>query len=413
MAKLHQHIKLLQDQKLPTSIGISNDINLDLNGNTLVGATGKDTIIVTGGNCNIVDTSVEKDGKIQGGVGSDHANGAGGNGGNAILVIDGSLTIAEEVTLVGGNGGSGLGAGGRPGQAIVVVGGTVINNATIIDGKVGTAHYSPDEDDDVSVIVPEKEKPEALEDESLQSSKPKKPNILEDTLDSMLFEDAEKPETIDLYGTMYNYTEVENQIKDIKVEKGSYLDILGLTPTAALELIVFNKQNREDAVSTLVKDQIININVVSIALTQKEEGNDTSVTKIEGRFQDKNQVIRSVLTPEDYIKALAGKKLELRLVITPLEGVQHQERLLLEKQDNQNVGQFIDISLFKIIDDADFTKISEMNDVITFSLDIPDKIRKEERKFTLILTHEQEDGTVEIITLEDEDKIMETITCSN
>ena len=174
-------IKLLQDQKLPTSIVISNDINLDLNGNTLVGATGKDTIIVTGGNCNIVDTSVEKDGKIQGGVGSDHANGAGGNGGNAILVIDGSLTIAEEVTLVGGNGGSGLGAGGRPGQAIVVVGGTVINNATIIDGKVGTAHYSSDEDDDVSVIVPEKEKPEALEDESLQSSKPKKPNILEDT----------------------------------------------------------------------------------------------------------------------------------------------------------------------------------------------------------------------------------------
>lgn len=67
----------------------------------------------------------------------------------------------------------------------------------------------------------------------------------------------------------------------------------------------------------------------------------------------------------------------------------------IESGVNATVGMYLDINLYKQIEGQDKVKVSETNGKLKISFEIPEKLRKENRKFYIIRIH---DGVVTVIT---------------
>ncbi len=134
---------------LDDSIVIEGDVILDLNGNNIIGPSGKTdgeegkpAIKVDADDVELVITDSVGDGAIKGGNGADGTTG--GDGGKAIDFGDttgGKITVTEDATVIGGKGGNGsTGTAGNGGTAI---GGDSIDADISGDVKGGDGGYAP------------------------------------------------------------------------------------------------------------------------------------------------------------------------------------------------------------------------------------------------------------------------------
>ncbi|MGD9676926.1 MAG: InlB B-repeat-containing protein [Vulcanibacillus sp.] len=137
------------DVQLDQTITIAGDIAIDLNGHTITGPNGNDNdsgpaengsaaIIVSSGIVDIKDNSNGGGGSIYGGAGGAGST-VSGNGGAGISVTGGTLTVGEDVEVIGGTGGRDeTGSSGSGGSGIAVSeSGNVTIKGSVTGGEGG------------------------------------------------------------------------------------------------------------------------------------------------------------------------------------------------------------------------------------------------------------------------------------
>lgn len=156
-------LKLKKDIKLDEPLIIDGDVTIDLNGHTLTGADGENTIELPDADdkLTVVDTSEgPKKGQIRGGQGISGAEtgGAGGSGIYALKSSEDNVKVEEGIKVSGGKGGTGAdGTTGASGKGQVTVDSAKKEAEEEIENSAENAKKNIDEMDYLS----EKEKEEA------------------------------------------------------------------------------------------------------------------------------------------------------------------------------------------------------------------------------------------------------------
>ena len=342
------------------------------------------------------DVIVENNATTTGGNGGEGFYDNGGDGGNAINTSAGSVYVDRTSTVAGGNGGKGDNAGGRGGVP-VVSGGDVQNDGNNVWGEEG--YYVPlKEDSDDKEIKPDK--PVQIPDIIIEPSKPEEEHQDETPASEEKTEEKIEDKIISMGGESITSNELLENVSEVEIKDNSILASRGMSIADAVVQIA-DAEKREELITASVNESILKVSVENI-----------NEKVVKGSFKDQKQIVEAVMTPEELVHVLAGTQLEIRLSITPMqdENVNAQMKTMLtEKQ--QQIGASLDVSLYKIINNTQKQKITNTKEPISFVLDIPDNLIKQNRVFTLLVEHETASGDLEYFYLEDTDTDDKTITC--
>ncbi len=139
----------------------------------------------------------------------------------------------------------------------------------------------------------------------------------------------------------------------------------------------------------------------------KEQGENTPAVDLE---TTENDIIGSVLTSEEQNLVTVGTDVKIILTIDNIdESVSKADKqAVAEKAENYTIGQYLDISVYKIIGDAR-TAVSQTNRVIRIVIGIPDSLKNTDagktRTYAIARVHS---GVTEL--LPDLDSADDTIT---
>ncbi|MDD6798059.1 MAG: hypothetical protein PUE71_07220, partial [Clostridia bacterium] len=378
--------------------------NIKVNGSQTTGGNGgKGQTGGKGGNGINADGSdviVENNATTTGGNGGEGFYDNGGDGGNAINTSAGNVYVDRTSTVAGGNGGKGDNAGGRGGVP-VVSGGDIQNAGNNVWGEEG--HYvALKEDSDDKEIKPDK--PVQIPDIIIEPSKPEEEHQDEALSSEEKTEETKEGKiegiTISMGGESITSNELLENVSEVEIKDNSILASRGMSIEDAVVQIADAKK-REELITASVNESILKVSVENI-----------NEKVVKGSFKDRKQVVEAVMTPEELVHVLAGTQLEIRLSITPVqdENVNAQMKTMLNEKQYQ-IGASLDISLYKIINNTQKQKITNTKEPISFVLDIPDNLIKQNRVFSLLVEHETASGDLEYFYLEDTDTDDKTITC--
>lgn len=133
-----------------------------------------------------------------------------------------------------------------------------------------------------------------------------------------------------------------------------------------------------------------------------------NVPKAEIKTPD-GTLAEAVLTAEELEHYKNGAALSVDLAVTAVEGsVSSFDRQLVEKALSKfeyKPGRYLDLQLFKTLDNGNKTQITETNTPITVSVEIPEALRAAGREYVIIRVH---DGEADV--LKDYDDNVNTIT---
>ncbi len=123
--------------------------------------------------------------------------------------------------------------------------------------------------------------------------------------------------------------------------------------------------------------------------TDKEQGENTPVIDF---GTAKEELINAVLMPEEQHLVEGGEDIKITLVIDNIDASvsQADKQAVVEEADAFKVGEYLDISLYKLIG-TDKTKISQTNGKIKVVLTIPDSLKntdsKQTRSYAVVRVH--------------------------
>ncbi len=141
--------------------------------------------------------------------------------------------------------------------------------------------------------------------------------------------------------------------------------------------------------------------------TEKEQGENTPDTDFK---TSKDDLISAVLLPQEQSLVEAGTDVKITLVTNNIDASVNQsdKQAVIDKADGYEVGQYLDINLYKIIG-ANKTKVSQTNEKIKIVFAVPDSLKNTDsgkiRNFAVVRVHS---GVAEL--LEDTDNDEATIT---
>lgn len=118
-----------------------------------------------------------------------------------------------------------------------------------------------------------------------------------------------------------------------------------------------------------------------------------NVPKAEIKTPD-GTLAEAVLTAEELEHYKNGAALSVDLAVTAVEGsVSSSDRQLVEKtlsKFDYKLGRYLDLQLFKTIDEGNKTAVTETNAPITVSFEIPEALRAAGREYVMIRVHNGE-----------------------
>ena len=153
---------------------------------------------------------------------------------------------------------------------------------------------------------------------------------------------------------------------------------------------------------------------INVSIESKAENVNKTDNVITGVLVSSYQnIVNACLDAEEQKSVADGQKIDIRLTVTSLENVPVEDKTSIEKKTEElansieglKVGDYIDLHLEKRIGSEAWEKISETNEDIVITIDIPDDLKKSGAAYSIMRYH---DG--ECTLLEDLDDNPDTIT---
>ncbi len=196
------------------------------------------------------------------------------------------------------------------------------------------------------------------------------------------------------------YKELLETSNKITVKEDSLLAAMEITPQE-MSALLMNKEVTKVCMQEVQKAEIAVANVEN-----KNKG------LVSGRFADKSHVLETLVTPQELLRIMAGETLEVRLEIGKSQAHNSKEALLAAMDETMTAGGFLEVNLFKVMNNTEQTQVAEMSNDIDIVMSIPSDILGPNRVYSLLLEHVNADGKTEIIRCDDKDDNEETLTCS-
>ncbi len=107
--------------------------------------------------------------------------------------------------------------------------------------------------------------------------------------------------------------------------------------------------------------------------------------------QTTEKLIDAILSPEELAGLDNGDNIRfiLRIEVTDPAGDKPMVESVLAEHEELQLGQYIDISLFKVVN-SDKTRITQTNRPIGIKLEVPEKLRGQNRVFSVVRVHDGE-----------------------
>lgn len=148
---------------------------------------------------------------------------------------------------------------------------------------------------------------------------------------------------------------------------------------------------------------------------------DTIQETSSGSFYDNSSVanfevvLNYVLDQEDKIDMLLGRNpISINLYIDCLDGTEPPDTVRVfeeKKMPGMQIGQYFEVSLMETRQ-SDTRMITELPGPLKVTLNLPEHLKTEDRRFYILRLHTKEDGTQEFTELADEDNNPDTVTFS-
>lgn len=157
--------------------------------------------------------------------------------------------------------------------------------------------------------------------------------------------------------------------------------------------------------NTITKNSIINGNTTLYAQWKLTPGNiDAQISSDEtiNITVDTNEIGNSILTEEEKEIIDSGKNIKVEVIVKDItENISAEEKeKIAEKIEDRIIGAYIDISIFKTIEGEEPTSITNTDNKVKFTINIPDELidtKNPNREFYIVRMH---DGNVEVLNSE-------------
>lgn len=216
-----------------------------------------------------------------------------------------------------------------------------------------------------------------------------------------------------------------SQISEKQVQKGTLIELSCATSGATIYYtldgsvptrtsmkyknpIIVDKNITIQAIA--VKDGMMDSEIARFDYTIITEGKVDVIIKVEGQgnisVDNQNDVLKAVLNESDYQAYQNGNDIIITLECQMIEG---QEEVLDEQITSQyQVGKYLDISLYKQIGNQKREKVTELNQPLQLTIDVPNELLPDQntkRIYSVLRLHGEEKNV-----LKDLDAQLETIT---
>ena len=216
-------------------------------------------------------------------------------------------------------------------------------------------------------------------------------------------------------------------ISDIKLEANTEIESkqIEISEISAKRIEENRKQNEsnssnvkyDDVKETPVKDAA-NLEYgkgqINVSIESKAENSDRDDKVITGILVSSYEnIVNACLGREEQQRVNDGSKIDIRLTVTSLENVPADDKAsmesyveeLAEQINGLTIGDYIDLQLEKRIGTEEWKKISETNEDIVITIDIPENLKKQGAVYSIMRCHNGESTL-----LEDLDDNQDTIT---
>lgn len=199
-------------------------------------------------------------------------------------------------------------------------------------------------------------------------------------------------------------TGTKKQTVESKIEENSQNDVARIVYEDAKE------QPIKQATNVSLGSGNILINITSV----DEKGEQTKQS-IQGLILTScENVIKACLSDQEIAAVEEGQTVEITLTVQKItknldkadqKQIEQQTDSLSQQITGLTLGQFVDLAVLKRVGNAEWSKITKLNEEMEIRLDVPEEIQEQDRTYFIMRNHE---GTCDL--LEDLDAVAETIT---
>ena len=277
--------------------------------------------------------------------------------------------------------------------------------------------YTENRRDDDVVVVPTVlkkpvEKEEVVEEVVVEREpvKGRKTNTVEDIEDTKKVTDDPqlRRENAHALKTIYNREDVDTEEIQEVTKKESIFDTF---KNAATELAgsltqktnqMFGEGSIIINVQSWLTDRVSGDGMWTTS-SAKDKNLPGTQTQVSYSLGNTDSFVAACLTTSELYAVNDGSSLEIRLRIIPNEERVSKESkqkfenvvdVIKESYEGMTIGEYIDISLEKRVDNSDWKYIPETNDMIRIALDVPEELVKSGRTFFVIRNH---DGQMSVL----------------
>lgn len=189
------------------------------------------------------------------------------------------------------------------------------------------------------------------------------------------------------------------------------LQRVNITPSEARELI--KNGNDQMLLEMASEEQYLGVTVHNEFANTFKETESTSYANVTS-VPNMQDVVGSILSIDEKLYVLEGNNIKINLSIFDTTGLDTPDTKEIEKYakaNKLNVGKNFEVILMKTIEGN--SKIINNTEVpAKIVINVPKELKDSERKFGIIRSHKEADGTISLAYLEDEDSNPDTITFS-
>lgn len=189
------------------------------------------------------------------------------------------------------------------------------------------------------------------------------------------------------------------------------LQQMNITPEQAREYIRDGKD--QPLLEMAAQNQFLRVTVHNDFANNVQETELRSYMDIES-VTNMQDVVNSLLTTDEKMYVLEGNNIKINLSIFDTQGLETDDTKQIKKaaaKDKISVGTNFEVVLMKTIDGYSQV-VTEITEPAKIVVNVPMDLRDQSRQFCVIRSHRENDGSLRISYLRDEDSNPDTITFS-